>query len=137
MGQPAPRRAGSPKISRAFSYPCRVIDRLSIRSEHEIGRKYAEGVKGLKPRVERSGERSGTLGTKHECRPLRRSGGEFGIWKTEIVLRRSKVFIVTGIQIAVSSVGPAYMANTYTQIYIHIVFAVQGRQNLIRREHIR
>jgi putative transposase len=27
------------------------------------------------------------------------------------------------------------MANSYTQIYIHIVFAVQGRQNLIRREH--
>ena len=27
------------------------------------------------------------------------------------------------------------MANTYTQIYIHIVFAVQGRQNLIRCEH--
>ena len=27
------------------------------------------------------------------------------------------------------------MANTYTQIYIHIVFAVQGRQNLLRREH--
>ena len=27
------------------------------------------------------------------------------------------------------------MANTYTQIYIHIVFAVQGRQNLIRREY--
>ena len=27
------------------------------------------------------------------------------------------------------------MANTYTQIYIHIVFAVHGRQNLIRREH--
>ena len=26
------------------------------------------------------------------------------------------------------------MANTYTQIYIHIVFAVQGRQNLVRRE---
>jgi REP element-mobilizing transposase RayT len=26
------------------------------------------------------------------------------------------------------------MANTYTQIYIHIVFAVHGRQNLIRRE---
>jgi hypothetical protein len=25
------------------------------------------------------------------------------------------------------------MANTYTQIYIHIVFAVQVRQNLIRR----
>jgi hypothetical protein len=23
------------------------------------------------------------------------------------------------------------MANTYTQIYIHIVFAVQGRQNLM------
>ncbi|MGA8659640.1 MAG: IS200/IS605 family transposase [Chthoniobacterales bacterium] len=27
------------------------------------------------------------------------------------------------------------MANTYTQIYIHVVFAVQGRQNLIRSEH--
>lgn len=27
------------------------------------------------------------------------------------------------------------MANTYTQIYIQIVFAVEGRQNLIRREH--
>jgi hypothetical protein len=27
------------------------------------------------------------------------------------------------------------MANTYTQIYIHIVFAVHGWQNLIRREH--
>jgi REP-associated tyrosine transposase len=27
------------------------------------------------------------------------------------------------------------MANTYAQIYIHIVFAVQGRQSLIRREH--
>lgn len=27
------------------------------------------------------------------------------------------------------------MANTYTQIYIHIVFAVQGRHNLIRQEH--
>jgi REP element-mobilizing transposase RayT len=26
------------------------------------------------------------------------------------------------------------MANTYTQIYIHIVFAVKGRENLIRRE---
>jgi putative transposase len=27
------------------------------------------------------------------------------------------------------------MANTYTQIYIHAVFAVEGRQNLIRPEH--
>jgi len=26
------------------------------------------------------------------------------------------------------------MANTYTQIYIHIVFTVKGRQNLIRKE---
>ena len=26
------------------------------------------------------------------------------------------------------------MANTYSQIYIHIVFAVKGRQNLIRAE---
>lgn len=27
------------------------------------------------------------------------------------------------------------MANTYTQIYIQVVFAVQGRQNLIRKEN--
>ena len=27
------------------------------------------------------------------------------------------------------------MANTYTQIYIHVVFAVEGRQNLIPPEH--
>lgn len=27
------------------------------------------------------------------------------------------------------------MANTYTQIYLHIVFAVEGRQNLIKTEH--
>jgi len=26
------------------------------------------------------------------------------------------------------------LANTYSQIYIHIVFAVKGRQNLIRAE---
>jgi len=26
------------------------------------------------------------------------------------------------------------MANTYTQIYIHVVFAVEGRQNLIKPE---
>ena len=27
------------------------------------------------------------------------------------------------------------MANTYTQIYLHVVFAVEGRQSLIAREH--
>ncbi len=27
------------------------------------------------------------------------------------------------------------MANTYSQIYVQIVFAVEGRQNLIRAEH--
>jgi REP element-mobilizing transposase RayT len=27
------------------------------------------------------------------------------------------------------------MANTYTQIYVQIVFAVQGRQSLIQRQH--
>lgn len=27
------------------------------------------------------------------------------------------------------------MANTYTQIYIQVVFAVQGRQSLIKKEH--
>ena len=26
------------------------------------------------------------------------------------------------------------MANTYTQIYVHVVFAVEGRQNLIRSQ---
>ena len=33
------------------------------------------------------------------------------IWKTEIVLRRSKIFIVIGIPIALSSVGAAYYAQ--------------------------
>jgi putative transposase len=34
-----------------------------------------------------------------------------------------------------SSSGASFiMANTYTQIYIHVVFAVQGRQCLISRE---
>ena len=28
-----------------------------------------------------------------------------------------------------------HMANTYTQIYVHVVFAVEGRQNLIPPEH--
>ena len=27
------------------------------------------------------------------------------------------------------------MANTYTQIYLHVVFAVEGRQSLIQPEH--
>ncbi len=27
------------------------------------------------------------------------------------------------------------MANTYTQIYLHVIFAVEGRQNLIKPEH--
>lgn len=27
------------------------------------------------------------------------------------------------------------MANTYTQIYLHVVFAVEGRQNLIEPQH--
>jgi REP element-mobilizing transposase RayT len=27
------------------------------------------------------------------------------------------------------------MANTYTQIYLHVVFAVEGRQSLIKPEH--
>ena len=27
------------------------------------------------------------------------------------------------------------MANTYTQIYLHVVFAVEGRQSLIMPEH--
>jgi len=27
------------------------------------------------------------------------------------------------------------MANTYTQIYLHVVFGVEGRQSLIPAEH--
>jgi putative transposase len=27
------------------------------------------------------------------------------------------------------------MANTYTQIYLHVVFAVEGRQSLVKPEH--
>ena len=27
------------------------------------------------------------------------------------------------------------MANTYTQLYVHIVFAVKGRQSLIPKRH--
>jgi len=27
------------------------------------------------------------------------------------------------------------MPNTYTQIYIHVIFAVQGRQSLISKPH--
>ncbi len=27
------------------------------------------------------------------------------------------------------------MANTYTQVYIHVVFAVQGRKNLLKKEN--
>jgi hypothetical protein len=27
------------------------------------------------------------------------------------------------------------MANTYTQIYIHVIFAVQGRQSVISKGH--
>ncbi len=27
------------------------------------------------------------------------------------------------------------MANTYTQIYLHVVFAVEGRQSLVQPEH--
>jgi hypothetical protein len=27
------------------------------------------------------------------------------------------------------------MANTYTQIYLHVVSAVQGRESLIRQQH--
>jgi putative transposase len=27
------------------------------------------------------------------------------------------------------------MANTYSQIYIQVIFAVQGRQNILRSEH--
>lgn len=34
-----------------------------------------------------------------------------------------------------SDTPPENMANTYTQIYIHVVFAVQGRHSLLPRQH--
>jgi REP-associated tyrosine transposase len=34
-----------------------------------------------------------------------------------------------------SNVGGKVMANTYKQIYVQVVFAVQGRQNLIKIDH--
>jgi hypothetical protein len=54
--------------------------------------------------------------------------GSLDIWKTEIVLRRNKIFIATGIQIAVSSVGAAYNGQ-------HLHIDLHRRQNLIRRAH--
>src|SRR5215211_5997198 len=36
---------------------------------------------------------------------------------------------------APSGAASSGMANTYTQIYIHVVFAVEGRQNLIQPAH--
>ena len=51
------------------------------------------------------------------------------------MLHRSKIFIVTGVQIAVSSVGAPYHSQHLHANYIHILFAVQGRHNLIRREY--
>jgi putative transposase len=33
------------------------------------------------------------------------------------------------------NIGEFFMANTYTQIYIHVVFTVQGRLNLITKEN--
>ena len=64
-------RHGTPHIYPAASlaklrYVFSVIERTSIKWYHEIFRKYAEGVRGLKPRV----KRSGTLGTEDEYRPL-------------------------------------------------------------------
>jgi putative transposase len=60
--------------------------------------------------------------------------------------QRRDIFVEQDLKKNLSPVGAAYrnanleiqglteMANTYTQIYVHIVFAVEGRQNLIRPE---
>ena len=49
-------------IPRPREYPFSAIERASIGWCDEIIRKYAEGVRAVKPRV----ERSGTLGTKDQ-----------------------------------------------------------------------
>ena len=48
-----------------------------------------------------------SLPKRATCTAASNAPGSLDIWKTEIVLRRSKIFIATGIQIAVSSVGAA------------------------------
>jgi putative transposase len=55
--------------------------------------------------------------------------------------RRDGLFVVIGKEDWQSSIGAPCnwrilkMANTYSQIYIQIVFAVKGRQNLIASQH--
>jgi hypothetical protein len=52
--------------------------------------------------------------------------------------RRADIFVETRIKKNFQAPsGATYFAhgNTYTQIYIHIMFAVEGRQNLIAPEH--
>src|SRR6516225_7596080 len=46
-------------------------------------------------------------GLRYSVRPLR-GHWSLDIWKIEVVLRRSKIFIVIAIQIAIRSVGAAY-----------------------------
>ena len=54
------------------------------------------------------------------------------IWKTEIVLRRSKIFIVIGLQIALSSVGAAYYGQ-----HLHTDILIGQRPNVALSDLVR
>jgi putative transposase len=49
-------------------------------------------------------------------------------------LRRSHPLIESYILVNLAPLGATLMPNTYTQLYIQIVFAVKGRQNLISEQ---
>jgi putative transposase len=51
---------------------------------------------------------------------------------------RDQLFVETVIhlhQVAPLGAACSFVANTYTQIYVQVVFAVRGRQNLIAAQH--
>ena len=58
------------------------------------------------------------------------------IWKTEIVLRRSKIFIVIDIQIALSSVGAAYYGQHLHADLHPYRFRGAGAAELLKRFNV-
>src|SRR5262245_52671893 len=100
--------------SRQLAWPNRVHLRCGLGVSHSVAPDHASrhrpyfvllvlsrfNYAGLSPALIRAPWRTGTGVLARRW--------SLDIWKTEIVLRRSKIFIATGIQIAVSSVGAAY-----------------------------
>jgi hypothetical protein len=90
-----------------------MLTKLLMRFDPEQYRVHqsAAGLESLLrnfPEIERaSGRNTAHISTKNTS-GIRRARHTVPYWKTEIVLRRSKIFIVIGIQIALSSVGAAY-----------------------------